>query len=311
MHDRHFDLLVVGDVNIDIILGGMAALPRPGTEELAADLDFRSGGSAANCARAAAKLGARVAFAGLIGQDRFGDFVLDAFGGSGVNTDYLRRSAEVSTGLTVSLSMAGERAFATYLGSNAALCDEHLDTSALARARHLHVGGYFLLRGMRRDYATLMRRAKEDGLTTSLDCGWDPEQRWNGELSAVLESVDVLLPNEVEVRRLAGEDDLDAAVARLAARVPTVAVKLGAQGALGQQGGRAARAPAFPVQVLDTTALGDAFNAGFLVAHLEGRPLAESLRTGNAAAAIAASRMGDDRYASRDEVERMMAGGAN
>lgn len=306
MDDRDFDLLVVGDLNVDIILSGMSVLPRPGTEEIAADLDFRSGGSASNCARAAARLGARVAFAGLVGDDRFGDFLVQAMRDAGVSPEYLRRSSAVKTGVTVSLSMAADRAMATYLGAIAAFSIDDVDRSAFARARHLHVGGYFLQRALRGRYQALFQRAKEQGLSTSLDVGWDPEQRWNGELPALLELVDILLPNDVELLNLTGEELLAAAVARMAERVPIVAVKLGAKGSLGRQGDNEVRAAAFAVSMRDTTALGDCFNAGFLMAHLEGQSLEECLRMGNAAAAIAASRMGDNRYPNREEVERLL-----
>jgi len=306
MNDPDFDLLVVGDANVDIILSGMAQLPRLDTEEIARDLDFRSGGSASNCARAAAKLGAKVAFIGLVGNDSFGDFVIRAMRDSGVNADYIRRSEAVKTGVTISLSLAADRAFATYVGSVGEFSLEHLDLSVLTTARHLHVGGYFLQRGLRGSHRAILQRAKEAGLTTSLDVGWDPEQRWDGELQEVLEVVDLLLPNETEALHLTGEEHLEAACARLAEKVPMFAVKLGADGSLGRQGGVELRAPSFAVPVRDTTALGDCFNAGFLVGRLEGRSLAQCLRMGNAAAAIAASRLGDDRYASREEVERLL-----
>jgi len=306
MRDRDFDLLVLGDLNVDIILSGMAELPRPGTEEIAADLDFRSGGSASNCARAAAKLGSKVAFVGLVGADSFGDFLMRAMGDAGICCDYIRRSDQIKTGVTVSLSMADDRAFATYLGSIAAFSLADVDSSAFERARHLHIGGYFLQRGMKGSYRTLFQRAKDAGITTSFDVGWDPDERWNGELPGVLDVVDILLPNEVEVLHLAGRNELAAAIAQMADRVQTLAVKLGEQGALGRRGSTEVRAPAFPVTVCDTTALGDCFNAGFLLGHLEGQPLDRCLRMGNAAAAVAASRMGDDRYAARDEVEALL-----
>ncbi|UCH33051.1 MAG: carbohydrate kinase family protein [Armatimonadota bacterium] len=306
MDKRDFDLLVLGDINVDIILSGMSSIPGPGTEELASDLDFRSGGSAANCARAAAKLGLAVAFVGLVGGDRFGDYLLQVMRESDVNVDYVRRSSEVKTGITVSLSLAADRAFATYSGSVAEFSLEHVDFSAFARARHLHIGGYFLQTRMKGGHRAVLEAAKQAGLTTSLDVGWDPQQRWNGDLPGALQLVDVLLPNEDEVMRLAGEEHLGAAAASLTRTLPTLAVKLGADGALGRQGDAEVRAPAFPVRVFDTTALGDCFNAGFLAAHLEGRDLEACLHVGNAAAAVAASRMGDDRYATRDEVERLL-----
>lgn len=302
-----FDVIMVGDVNVDIVFGGLSSLPALGTEELAQELDFRGGGSVSNCACAAARLGLRVAMQGVVGADTFGDYMLSHLSRHGVDTSCIRRIEGLKTGATVSLSLQTDRALATYLGSIGALSAAHLDIAAFRNARHLHTGSFFLLRGMAGKWHWLLEQARQAGLSTSLDLGWDPDQKWNGELTGLLDLVDVVLPNEEEVVRLAGVDTLQQALERLASPQRTVAVKRGPLGSVARRGEQTASEPAFEVPVKDTTALGDCFNAGFLLAWLEERPLKQCLRYGNAAAAVAASRLGDERYATRDEVEALLA----
>jgi len=303
---RDLDFALVGDLNIDLVLGGMERLPSIGTEELASEIDFRLGGSVGNCACALGSLGARVAFQTLVGQDAFGDFLIESLRRCGVSPDWVRRSEEVKTGVTVSLSCAEDRGLATYLGCIGALSESHLDWGLLGRAGHLHAGSFFLVHGMRGRWAELFRRAKEKGLTTSLDLGWDPAQEWDGELAQVLELVDVLLPNEEEVTRIARRSPVEQAARELARTCKLVVVKMGQRGAGAWQKDRVWRAAAFEVEPKDTTALGDCFNAGFLVAWKEGKPIEECLRMGNASAAVAGSRLGEGRYATREEAERLM-----
>jgi len=305
-----YDVLVVGDVNVDIVIGGMAVLPALGTEELGEEFDFRGGGSSGNCAVALARIGVRTAFMGLLGKDPFGDFLVDNMRTLGVGTEYIRRTDRVKSGVTVSLSLAHDRAFATYLGTLGALCYDDLELGALAHARHLHLGSYYLLQGMRGSYCRLFEQAKRAGLSTSLDLGWDPAQKWNGELPELLRWVDVFLPNQEEAMHVTDAPDPLAALAILADQVPVAVVKMGAQGAAAAQGRQSWQQPAWPVAVKDTTALGDCFNAGFLRAWLGGEAVPQALAWGTAAAAIAASRMGDDRYPTAAEVSTLIGGEA-
>lgn len=306
MSAEALDFLVVGDVNIDLVLGGLPRLPEPGSEELADTLDFRLGGSSANCACALARLGASVAFQGRVGVDHFGDFIADELARAGVRERHLARAQGQATGITVSLSLPSDRAFATYSGTVAALRIEDLDPAVLARVRHLHVGGFFLLAALRPDLPDLFARARDHGVTISLDPGWDPSQRWNGLFAQVVPLVDVLLPNAEEVVHLTGVSEVEPAARALAQGGHIVVVKQGAAGALAASSQGVTRGPAFPTAVRDTTALGDSFNAGFLLAWTRGDPLADCLRWGNAAAAICASRLGPNRYPTAAEVRELL-----
>lgn len=275
------DLLVVGEINPDLILRGEDVAPVFGqAEKLVDEATLTIGASSAIMACGAARLGLRTAFVGLVGDDEFGRFMLRALQERGVDTSGCVVDADVHTGMSVILSQPHDRAILTYIGAIGALRVEQIDRRLLRRARHLHVGSYFLLDALRAGLPALYAEARTAGLSTSLDTNWDPAGQWDGGLWDLLPHCDLFLPNEAEARHIARCDDLAAALDRLANHVPTLAVKLGAQGGLARQGDRVARAPSLPVQVLDTTGAGDSFDAGFLYGYLNGWPVDWSLQMG-------------------------------
>jgi sugar/nucleoside kinase (ribokinase family) len=139
----------------------------------------------------------------------------------------------------------------------------------------------------------LFARARAAGLTTSLDPGWDPAGEWDAALGDALDATDVFLPNAAEACRITGAADPGAALEALAARVPTVAVKLGAAGAIAAAGDERARAAApTGIAPVDTTGAGDSFAAGFLRAGREGLSLAERLRLAVACGSLSTRALG-------------------
>ena len=275
-----FDILVVGELNADLILRG-DVLPVFGqVEKLVDDAALTIGSSSAIFACGAARLGLRVAFVGVVGDDEFGGFMRRALAARGVDTTSIVVNPALKTGLTVILSLGVDRAMLTYSGSIGALRFADIEPSRLARARHLHLGSYFLLEALRPDIPALLALARQNGLTVSLDPGYDPREQWDGGLAEALRHVDVFLPNEKELCAIAGQADVDSALRALSARVPTVAVKLGALGAAALRGLDTAQAESLPVQVVDTTGAGDSFDAGFIYACLAGWDLARALRFG-------------------------------
>jgi sugar/nucleoside kinase (ribokinase family) len=272
-----FDVLVVGELNVDLILSGDVTPAFGQVERLVDDATLTIGSSSAILACGLARLGLRVAFSGLVGDDEFGRFMLGALQARGVETASVRVDQAVKTGLTVILSRGEDRAMLTFPGSIAALRAEHLDRGLLRRARHLHLGSYFLLSGLRPAVPALFAEAQAAGLSTSLDTNYDPAERWEG-LGDLLPHVDILLPNEAELLALSGARAVESGLALLARRVPLVAVKRGAAGALARRGDELVSAPAPPVTVVDTTGAGDSFDAGFLYGHLAGWELSRSLR---------------------------------
>jgi len=204
--------------------------------------------------------------------------MLGAMEARGVDTSACVIDDALTTGLSVIFSQPHDRAILTHLGAISALRVNQVDRAVLRRARHVHVGAYFLLDALRPDLPALYAQAHEMGLTTSLDTNWDPSGGWDGGLAQLLPECDVFMPNEAEAQFIARRDDLDTALDALAVHVPTLAVKLGAEGGLARQGETIVRAPSLPVKVVDTTGAGDSFDAGFLYGYLNGWPLEKSLR---------------------------------
>ena len=275
--DKRFDVVVVGDINADLILSGDVTPVFGQVEKLLDDAGLLIGGSATIFACGAARLGLRVAFIGKVGDDVFGRFMRDALAGRGVDVSGVVVDPAVKTGLTVILSRVHDRAMLTYAGTIGALRYDEIDLDLLSSARHLHLGSYYLLENLLPDVPRLFAEAQGRGLTVSLDTNYDPAERWDSGIAETLRHVDIFLPNETELARILRLDGWRDALAQAAQTVPTVAVKLGAQGAAVQQGGEFVQKPGLPVTVVDTTGAGDSFDAGFVYGHLGGWPLERTL----------------------------------
>ena len=281
---REFDILAVGELNADLILRG-DVIPEFGqVEKLLESADLTIGSSTAIFACGVARLGLHVAFIGKVGQDEFGRFLLRELEKRGIDTSGVVIDPGLKTGLTVVLSRGADRAILTFAGSIPALRYDEIDPSYLARARHLHLGSYFMLDALRPDVSALFGLAHKHRLTVSLDTNYDPNLTWDSGLWECLERTDVFLPNEAELcavfqahaRREASS--VEACLRSLAQFIPTVAVKLGARGAIAQRGEEVTTADALAVDVVDTTGAGDTFDAGFVYGHLAGWDLKRALR---------------------------------
>jgi sugar/nucleoside kinase (ribokinase family) len=287
-----YDVLVLGEINVDLILGADEITPIFGQELLVDDATLTLGSSSVIFACGAARLGLRVGFVGVAGDDEFGHYMLQEMAACGVDVSPVVIDPALKTGITVSLSTPADRAMLTFLGSTAALTSERVDRGLFERARHVHVSSYFLQTGLREGLPELLGQARTQGLTVSLDTGWDPAEGWNGGLQKTLAHANVFLPNEVEARAISGKESVARALAALAARVPTVAIKLGAEGAVAQRGEKVVRAATPPVQVVDTTGAGDSFNAGFVSGYLAGWSLERTLWLACACGSLAAREPG-------------------
>jgi sugar/nucleoside kinase (ribokinase family) len=277
MTDREFDVIVVGELNADLILRGNVTPAFGQAEQIVDDATLTIGSSSAIFACGAARLGLRVAFIGKAGDDEFGRFMLRELNQRGIATGGVVIDPHLPTGLSVILSRPADRAILTHLGSIAALRFDEIDLAWLARARHLHLGSYYLLDALRPDVPRLFDEARARGLTISIDTNYDPTEQWAGGLREALRRVDVFLPNEAELLAITRADSIEAGLDRLA-EIPTVAVKLGARGAVARRGSQIVGAESIPVQVVDTTGAGDSFDAGFVWGYLAGQDLSQALR---------------------------------
>ncbi|HUP54086.1 MAG TPA: carbohydrate kinase family protein [Methylomirabilota bacterium] len=293
---RSFDLLVVGEVNPDVVVADPDPRPVFGqAERIVQDIRLTIGSSSVITACGAVRLGLRVAFAGVIGDDRFGSFMLDSMRERGVDVAAVRVDDAQSTGASVILTDGRDRAILTTTGTIGALAAADVSHDLLRRARHLHIGSWFLQDALRPDAPRLLEAARDAGLTISIDPNWDPSGGWDGGLLETLPSLDLVFPNETEVCRIARSDEAESAAVALARRGDglLVVVKRGAEGAfVATADGVVARTAAYPVNALDTTGAGDSFDAGFLAAWLGGGAPADALRAGAVAGALSTTAVG-------------------
>ncbi len=288
--ERDLDVVVVCEINVDIVVTGVDGSPVFGAERLVDDVTLTAGSSGVLTATNLADLGPRVGVCGLVGDDHFGRYMLDHLDRHGIDRVGVAVDPRVRTGAGVLLSALRDRAILTFPGAMARFGLDDVRMDVVARARHLHLSSYFLQTALRPDASALLSRVRALGLSASADTGHDPAERW--DVDGLLDGLDVFLPNEAEACAIAGTSDAAAALEWLAARVPTVVVKRGREGALAARGAERVALPAFAVRAVDTTGAGDAFDAGFLAGQLAGEDLAACVRRGNACGALTAAHVG-------------------
>lgn len=284
-------VLVIGELNVDIVLSGLAGPPRLGSEILAEDLRIVLGSASAIFASGVARLGHPVGFVSKVGDDEFGRFCLQELERSGIATEWVQPSS-AHTGATVVLSTREDRALVTNLGAIAELAYSDVPAGIFEKHQHLHLTSYFLQSRLRPDFARLVQETRAAGLSVSFDPNSDPDQAWDASIWQTIADVSVLFLNEPEALALTATENLDSALSQLADRTACVVVKLGARGAVAARGAERVRCDAFPVTVADTTGAGDSFAAGFVHGVLLGHDLRECLLIANAAGALSATALG-------------------
>jgi sugar/nucleoside kinase (ribokinase family) len=287
-----FDLLVIGEINPDLILQGRDVTPAFGqAEKLVENAALTIGSSSVIFACGAAKLGLKIAFVGIVGDDVFGHYMLGEMQKHRIDTTHCIISKQETTGLSVILSQPKDRAILTHQGSMASLRYTDIDQDLFKRAKHLHLGSFFMLSSLQKDVANLFKNARSAGLTTSIDTNYDPLETWDSGLPGILEHTDVFLPNETEALQITRQERLDGALEKLS-DIPTLALKLGGKGGLAKQKDHVVMASPLNVNVIDTTGAGDTFDAGFLYGYLNHWTLEKSLQLACACGSLSTQGIG-------------------
>ncbi len=296
------DILVIGEINPDIVVADPDPVPVFGeVERLVGSIGLTIGSSSAIFACGAARLGLRIAFVGVVGDDPLGRFMLESMVARGIDVSACTVDRERPTGATVILTNGRDRAILTAMGTIGAMDVDAVPEAMLGRARHVHSSCFFLQDTSRERLPAFLAEARSRGITTSFDTNWDPTGQWDGGVVEMLRAADVFLPNEAEACRIARRDDVEDA-ARELARIgasgrsnggPIVAVKLGSRGALAVgPDGRLVHVPALLVSPVDTTGAGDSFDAGFLRAWLDGGSIEDALHLGVVCGALSTQQFG-------------------
>lgn len=284
-------VVVVGSLNMDLVVRA-PRIPAPGETLLGGEFHTVPGGKGANQAVAAARLGARVSMVGRLGADDFATQLLANLEADGIDHSAVIQDASTTTGVAlIVVADDGQNSIVVASGANMQVTPDDVDAAAetIAAADVLLLQLEIPLDAVQR----AAEIAHEHGVPVVLNPA--PARDLPADL---LSRVDVLIPNESETALLTGLPvdtgaELEAAARALLDRgISTAILTLGARGAMLATGSSVELIPTFEVQPVDTTAAGDAFVAGFSVALAEGKPVAEAVRWGNAAGALAVTRMG-------------------
>ena len=289
-------IIVLGSLNMDFVVR-VAHLPAHGETVLGSDFQMLPGGKGANQACAAGKLsgpGLLTRMVGRVGYDVFADHLKASLAAAGVDVAFVHATRSQPTGVAlIWVDRLGQNSIVVASGANHAIF-----ASEIEGARPAFRGARFALFQLETPLETVeaaIALAREEGARTILDPA--PAQPLSASL---LQKVDILTPNETEACILLGRNPSSVSLmeapemARAVRNMgpSAVVLKLGSQGCFYSDATREFHVPGFAVEVCDTTAAGDTFNAGLAVALAEGVELESALRFANAAAAISVTRPG-------------------
>ena len=281
------DVLVIGELNVDILLNKIRSFPVIGQEILADEMTFTLGSSSAIFAANLASLGVGTSFCGMVGTDVFGKYIITELNNKNVGTQLIIEDSKYQTGVTIILNYEQDRANVTHCGAMEYLQITDINTNQFSQYKHLHLSSYFLQKGLQKDIVQLFKMACEQGLTTSLDIQWDPANEWQFPFKECLPYVDFFMPNEAELLALTNTVELADALKAIEESSNITVVKRSVDGALAyNKGVYTEAAPYLHTQFVDAIGAGDSFNAGFISSYLQGKSLHDCLLFGNLTGAI-------------------------
>jgi ribokinase len=297
------EILVVGSLNADLVVRA-PHFPQPGETISGDDLQVIPGGKGANQAVAVARLGANVSMLGRVGKDNFGDFLLNNLKANNVDSRLVQRD-DASTGTaTIIVDAKGQNSIVLSPGANGKVSTADVESASFLNHN-------LLLLQLEIPTLTVLRaaqRAKEHNLRVILNPA--PAKEIPDELISL---ADFIIPNETELSLLTGMGVNDIPSAEKATRVllqrgaKHVILTLGSKGALIVDKETSKQVNTFKVDVVDTTAAGDAFIGGFAVS-LESDSLLSAVRYGCACGALATTKFGaQPSLPTKAEVERFMS----
>ena len=287
MNHKKYDVIVVGELNVDLILNNIDSFPEMGKEKIAKNMTLTLGSSSAIFASNLSSLGANVAFLGKIGEDSFGDLIIESLKYKNVNVDLIIRDRNSNTGATIVLNYNEDRAMVTYQGAMNELSINDISNEKLSLSKHLHFSSYYLQPGIKKDISKLFRLAKNLGLSTSFDMQWDPYEKWDFDFKEILPFVDIFLPNEQELKYLSNKENVNDALQVISNYSNVVIVKMGNKGSvLFNKGDKNYRDAFLNDRVVDAIGAGDSFNAGVIFKYIQGENLEKCQEFGNLMGAI-------------------------
>lgn len=289
------DLFLTGPLFFDIVFTGLHDDPRPGTEIMAAGMGSLPGG-VANMAVAATRLGLRTGLACGFGDDAYGQWNWELLGAEEhIDLSRSRVLEGWHSSVTVSMNLRGDRSMVTHADPSPVTTRELVGaTPPDARAYFVDLGELGGCGADGDEGEPWWSVAKENGALVFADLGWDDSGSWNPHTLDRLEGCHCFLPNHLEAMAYTRTDTPEAAVRKLAERVPLAVVTMGAEGAMAidSSTGEEARVPSVPVEALDATGAGDVFAAAMITGTLQGWSLVNRLSFATLCSGLAVQHFG-------------------
>ena len=289
MHPQARNVLLLGDLNIDIFLN-IPSYPQPGGDALSDQMEMRAGGSVSNTAIILSRLGIRTELLTHTGDDPWAEIALRALRAEGVGMQHLVRDPQVGTGLIfLPVTPNGERTMFSYRGANSRLHPAEITPQLFDGLSLLHISGYAMLESPQKDAAwRALELASARGIPVTLDLGVEPAAVLGPHLERLLGRLDLLVLGLQEALLLAKQPELEPALqVLLAGGVKMIGLKLGLEGCLLVTAGKRVRLPGFKVETIDTTGAGDAFSAALIHGRLNDLSLEARGLLANAFGAVA------------------------
>lgn len=278
------DCLSAGILVADHLCAPIPRLPAAGELVLTDDLPLAIGGCAANTAMDLARVGVRVGVLGCVGQDPFGQFIIDTLAARSIDTQGIRSLPGVGTSGTLIINVAGQdRRYIHMLGANAAFRAADISRELVRQAKVFYIGGYLLSGLDQEGLFPLFRDAQAAGVKTVLDVVMPGNGDHWRHFDRLLTVTDVFLPNTDEAQAITGLDDPVRQAERfLSAGAKTVVITRGGDGTVLMSDRLRLRAGTYPVEFVGGTGAGDAFDAGYIAGLLAGEEPRRCLEWGSA-----------------------------
>lgn len=302
---KKFDIIALGELNVDLLLNKIGGFPEVGKEIFAKEMTLTLGSSTAIFAANAASLGVKVSFLGMVGNDDFGAFVRTSLEKRGVDTSNLIEVSTAATGLTAILNYDQDRANVTYPGAMSIMGVKDIRPEVIAQAKHVHISSIFLQETLHKDIYEIVKLVKDNGATLSMDMQFDPEEKWDFDYKKILPLVDIFMPNIQELTAVTGKKTLEEAVAEVRPYINVLVVKMGSKGStVVTKEGEKFLPAMLNSNVVDAIGAGDSFNSGFITAFVQGKDLEYCQYLGNLTGAINTTAAGGTgAFTSKEAVE--------